>query len=68
MSDYLDVDLAERDRTRMERHLGECDQCRRLLAGLRQTVDALHRLSARGGDVDALGIAASVRVRLQESG
>ncbi len=68
MSDYLDVDLAERDRTRMERHLGECDQCRRLLAGLRQTVDALHRLSAAGGDVDALGIAASVRVRLQESG
>jgi anti-sigma factor RsiW len=64
MSDFLDGDLAARGRTRMERHLGECAQCRRLLAGLRLTLAALHRLPVPGGRVDALELAASVRVRL----
>jgi anti-sigma factor RsiW len=48
----------------MEHHLGECDECRRLLAGLRRTVDALHRLATPG--TDAVQIAASVRTRLGE--
>jgi anti-sigma factor RsiW len=66
MSDYLDGQLAATGRVRMERHLAECAECRRLLAGLRRTVDRLHRLSAPGAGVDALQIAASVRVRLNE--
>lgn len=66
MSDYLDDELAPAGRTRMERHLGECAECRRLLAGLRRTLDALHRLSAPSSGVDALQIAASVRARLYE--
>ena len=53
MSDYLDGELAPAGRTRMERHLGECAECRRLLAGLRRTLDGLHRLAAPSG-VDAL--------------
>jgi anti-sigma factor RsiW len=68
MSDYLDADLAPSDRARMEHHLDECDECRRLLAGLRQTVAALHRLSAGSAGADAPRIAASVRVRLREPG
>jgi anti-sigma factor RsiW len=64
MSDYLDGELAPRGRGRFERHLDECRECRRLLAGLRAVVDGLHRLPAPGGGADAVQIAASVRVRL----
>jgi len=68
MSDYLDGELAPSGRGRMKRHLGECDECRRLLAGLRRTIDMLHRLPAPDEGVDAVRIAASVRVRLREPG
>jgi anti-sigma factor RsiW len=66
MSDYLDGELAASGQGRMERHLHECQECRRLLAGLRQVLDGLHRLPARSGAADAAGIAASVRLRLNE--
>jgi anti-sigma factor RsiW len=66
MSDYLDEDLAASRRSRMERHIGECEECRRLLNGLRRMLDGLNRLPAPAG-ADALRIADSVRVRLRES-
>jgi anti-sigma factor RsiW len=66
MSDYLDGELAVTGRGRMELHLGECEECRRLLAGLRAIVNGLHRLPAPGGGAGAVQIAASVRLRLQE--
>ena len=66
MSDYLDGELHPAGLTRIERHLAECAECRRLLAGLRQTLDGLHRLPAASGGSGALQIAASVRVRLSE--
>jgi anti-sigma factor RsiW len=66
MSDYLDGGLAASARGRLDHHLTECDECRRLLAGLRRTVDLLHRLTAPGGGADAVQIAASVRVRIRE--
>ena len=66
MSGYLDEELASAARTRMERHLGECAQCRRLLAGLLRILDGLHRLSAPTPRVNALQIAASVQARLSE--
>jgi anti-sigma factor RsiW len=66
MSDYLDRELAPAGRTRMEHHLGECAECRRLLAGLRRIVDGLHHLAAPSPGVNALQIAASVRTRLSE--
>jgi anti-sigma factor RsiW len=66
MSDYLDGELASAARRRMEGHLGECAECRRLLAGLRRTVDGLHRLAAPSPSVDALQMAASVQARLTE--
>lgn len=66
MSDYLDGDLAARRRSRLERHVIECEECRRLLAGLRRMLEGLHRLPVPAG-ADALRIAASVRVRLRDS-
>jgi anti-sigma factor RsiW len=66
MSEYLDAELAAAALRRMERHVGECEECRRLLAGLRATVDVLHRVPARGGSADAIRIVAEVRVRLSE--
>jgi anti-sigma factor RsiW len=68
MSDYLDGELAAGGRTRMERHLSECEECRRLLDGLRRTVDTVRRLSARGEGVDSERLAALVLVRLSEPG
>jgi hypothetical protein len=50
----------------VERHVGECEECRRLLAGLRTVLSALHRLPARSGERDADQIAAAVRLRLSE--
>lgn len=67
MSDCLDAELAPAARVRMERHLGECADCRRLLGALRRMLDGLHRLSAPSPGVDVLQMAASVRGRLGES-
>jgi anti-sigma factor RsiW len=63
MSDYLDAELGSRRRRRMERHVAECGQCRRLLAGLRALLAVLHDARAPRG-VDAGRIADSVRLRL----
>jgi hypothetical protein len=66
MSDYLDHDLAARGRARMEHHLGECVECRRLLAGLTLVVNALHGLPAPKSGHDPAQIAGAVRIRLDE--
>jgi anti-sigma factor RsiW len=67
MSDYLDTELSSGRRQRLERHLAECEECRRMLAGLRALLGALHGLPAAGsGAVDGERIAASVRLRLGE--
>jgi anti-sigma factor RsiW len=68
MSDYLDGELTPENRTRMERHLGECQDCRRLLAGLRRIVQGLHFLPPPGAGVHGARIAVSVRTRLDELG
>lgn len=66
MSAYLDGELALSRRTRMERHVGVCPKCRRLLASLRRIVGVLHRLPPPVGGAGAREIAASVRRRLGE--
>ena len=65
MSGYLDAELAAHRRARMERHLAACAECRRLLRGLRQVTDALHRLPFPEGG-DAARLTASVRLRLSD--
>jgi anti-sigma factor RsiW len=66
MSAYLDGELTASGRARMERHVSECVRCRRLLAGLRQVLEGLHRLPAPRGGSDPLELATSVRLRLRE--
>ena len=66
MSDYLDGELTLARRTRMEDHLGECAECRRLLAALRRILDGLHRFPMPSEGVGALSIVALVRGRLSE--
>jgi len=67
MSAYLDEELNSRPRRRVERHVGECEECRRLLAGLRELIRVLHGLPTPSG-ADAGRIAASVRLLIQEPG
>jgi anti-sigma factor RsiW len=66
MSGYLDGELAAAGRLRLERHVAECEQCRRTLAGLREMLDALRRMPALAGPGDGVRIVASVRQRLGE--
>ena len=66
MSAYLDGELAAGQGRRMEHHVRDCPECRSLLAGLREMLDALRRLPAPPDVPDPLQIAASVRLRLRE--
>ena len=66
MSEYLDGQLADGRRVRLERHTVECPECERLLVELRTVVQGLGRLSAPGARTDAARIAAAVRGRLDE--
>jgi anti-sigma factor RsiW len=66
MSEYLDAELSSERRHRMERHVGECQECRRVLAGLRALLGTLHGLATPAPETDAGRIAASVRLRLDE--
>jgi anti-sigma factor RsiW len=64
MSGYLDAELSSRQRSRMDRHVAVCHQCRRLLAGLRAVLGALHAQRTPASSADAARITSSVRVRL----
>jgi anti-sigma factor RsiW len=66
MSEYLDGDLAPGGRARLERHVRDCPECERLLAGLRAVVAGLGRLPAPAGGGGAARIATLVRGRLDE--
>jgi anti-sigma factor RsiW len=68
MSEYLDGELPDGRRVRLERHMGDCPECERLLAELRAVVQGLGRLSAPTGGAGsgAAAIAAVVRGRLDE--
>jgi anti-sigma factor RsiW len=66
MSAHLDGELPAPQRDRMQRHLGDCVDCRRVFAGLTAVVDALHHLSVVQPAYTPAQFAASVRVRLGE--
>lgn len=66
MSAYLDAELAPRGRERMQRHVSECPECRRLLAGLGLVVDGLRSLPSPESDTGAVQIAAAVTAQLSE--
>jgi anti-sigma factor RsiW len=66
MSEYLDDELSAAERARMKRHARDCPECERVLAGLRVLVHRLAGLAAPDGGVDAVQVAALVRVRLDD--
>ncbi len=66
MSAYVDGDLPTALRARFEHHIGECAECRHLLAGLERMIDRLGRLAAPSGGIRPREIAAAVRVRLDQ--
>jgi anti-sigma factor RsiW len=63
MSEYLDDELATPQRRRMERHAGDCPECRALLRGLGRMLAVLHQLPIGN---DAPDLASAVRRRLRE--
>ena len=48
MTAYLDGELGQRDRARLEAHLADCPHCSEYLAQLRVTIDALGRVDLDG--------------------
>jgi hypothetical protein len=66
MSAYLDGELGSRSRARLERHTGECPECRGVLNSLRRMLGRLHRLAPADSRSDTPDIAAAVRARLDE--
>ena len=64
MSAYVDGESGSRRRLRLERHVEECEECRLMLAGLREYWEALHRLPAPSG-TEPSRLAAAVRLRLR---
>ena len=66
MSAHLDGELPAPERGRMERHLGECVECRGVFAGLTAVVQALRQLPAAQPARRPAQFAAAVRVRLAD--
>jgi anti-sigma factor RsiW len=56
LSDYLDGDLHDADRERLERHVHWCPECRRVLDTLRRTLKELMELRATPGESIAPGV------------
>jgi anti-sigma factor RsiW len=66
MSDYLDGELAERSRTRLERHVRECEECRGVLRGLQRMLGKLRGMTPPSARPDPRATAARVRDRLSQ--
>jgi anti-sigma factor RsiW len=66
-SAQLDGELSPAQRSRMNRHLAECVDCRLAFAGLSAVVHALRELPPAQGARSPVQFAASVRVRLSEA-
>jgi anti-sigma factor RsiW len=65
LSEYLDDDLDDAARARVERHAHLCPKCRELIDALRQTLTALRRLAHHPPRGSATGVAESVIGRLR---
>lgn len=66
MSAYLEGDLTERARHRLQRHVRECAECQRVLSSLQRMLDRLRSVSATSPAGEAPDITAAVRRRLSE--
>jgi anti-sigma factor RsiW len=64
LSDYVDDDLSQPERARVEEHVGMCPRCHRVLATLVRTLEGLHALGAE--PAASGGITDSVIARLRD--
>jgi anti-sigma factor RsiW len=60
-SEYLDGELAPAERRALEAHVLDCDDCRRDLASLSHTIDALHALPTESKPRLAESVIAALR-------
>jgi predicted anti-sigma-YlaC factor YlaD len=65
-SDYLDGELDEAGRARVEQHARFCPKCHELLASLRRTLNALRELRSTDDAAGETGIADGVIARLRD--
>jgi anti-sigma factor RsiW len=56
LSEYLDGELGEHQRARLEEHVRWCPECRRVLESLRRTVEGLMRLRVAAPESLAIGV------------
>ena len=61
LSAYLDSDLRDDERARVEDHVGICPHCSRVLATLRRTLERLRDLPARPQPEVAEGVIERLR-------
>jgi anti-sigma factor RsiW len=64
MSAYVDGELADARRRRMEGHLARCERCRQLLVSLRETVAGVQALPSPASPTPPKALAAAVIARL----
>lgn len=64
-SDYLDGDLDDAGRARVEHHARFCPRCHELLASLRRTLNALRSLGTIEHGTPGSGVASGVIARLR---
>lgn len=65
-SDYLDSEIAPRERERVERHVDDCPECRELLRSLRALIGGLGMIREDEGRRVASVVLAAVESRLSE--
>jgi anti-sigma factor RsiW len=63
MSAYLDGDLASRARLRLERHTGECAECRGVLRSLRRMLERLRGVPVTTRETPDIALAVRRRLR-----
>ncbi len=66
LSGYIDADLSARGRARLERHVAQCPECRKLVDDLRHLLGLLQRAPAPAPAADVAAIASGVQQRLHE--
>ena len=66
MSSYVEADLADSERRRVDRHVRFCPRCGTVLANLRHTMDRLGELGHAPAWPDVDAVAEHVRSRWRE--
>jgi anti-sigma factor RsiW len=61
LSEYLDGELGEDERARLEEHVRWCPECRRVLESLRRTVEGLMGLRVATPESVATGVIERLR-------